>query len=93
MSSLSKLVLVCHESSLVSSSFVIRLAVSSGMDVNRETTSKDTMISSGSGLRSLILVRKALALLIVWVDVLTRGWRIMARCLNSNKRHGNISIT
>ncbi len=31
MSSLSKLVLVCHESSLVSSSFVIRLAVSSGI--------------------------------------------------------------
>ncbi len=43
MSSLSKLVLVCHESSLGSSSFVIRLTVSSGMDVNRETTSKTTV--------------------------------------------------
>ena len=42
-----------------------RFAVSSGMDVKRETTSKDIMISSGSSLRSLILVRKVLALLIV----------------------------
>ncbi len=72
MSLLSKLVLVCHESLLVSSSFVIRLAVSNGMDVKRETTSKDIMISFGSSLRSLVLVRKALALLIVWGDVLTR---------------------
>ena len=65
MSSLSKLVLECHESLLVGSSFVIRLAVSSGMDVKRKTTSKDIMISSGSSLRSLILVRESLALLIV----------------------------
>ena len=36
MPSLSKLVLVFHESLLVSSSFVIRLAVFSGMDVKRE---------------------------------------------------------
>ena len=63
---------------------MIRLAVSSGMDVKRETTSKDIMISSGSSLRSSILVRKALVLLIVWGDVLTRGWRIMARCLDSS---------
>ncbi len=55
MSSLSKLVLVCHESSLVSSSFVIRLNVSSGMDVNRETTSKDIMISSGSSITNELL--------------------------------------
>ena len=41
--SLSKLVVVCHEASLVSCSFVICLAVSSGMDVKRETTSKDIM--------------------------------------------------
>ena len=72
MSLLSKLVLVCHESLLVSSSFVIRLAVSNGMDVKRETTSKDIMISFGSSLRSLVLVRKALALLIIWGEVLTR---------------------
>ena len=56
MSLLSKLVLVCHESLLVSSWFVIRLAVSSGMDVKREKTSKDIMISFGSSLRSLVLV-------------------------------------
>ncbi len=72
MSLLSKLVLVCYESLLVSSSFVIRLAVSSGMDVKREKTSKNIMISFGSSLRSLVLVRKALALLIVLGDVLTR---------------------
>ena len=65
MSCLSSLVLDCHDSSLVSSSFVMRLAVSTGIDVNRETTSKDIKISSGSSLRSLILVRKALVLLIV----------------------------
>ena len=41
------------------------LAVSSGMEVKRETTSKDIMISSCSSLRSLISVKKALALLIV----------------------------
>ena len=40
MSSLSKLVLDCHESLLVSSSFVTRLAVSCGMDVKRETTTE-----------------------------------------------------
>ena len=52
------LVLVCHDSSLVSSSFVMRLAVSSDIDVNRETTSKDIKISSGSSL-SLIRPNKA----------------------------------
>ena len=31
----------------------MRFAVSSGMDVKRETTSKDIMISSGSSLRSI----------------------------------------
>ena len=65
MSCLSSLVLVYHDSSSVSSSFVMRLAVSRGIDVNREMTSKDNKISSGSSLRSLILVRKALVLLIV----------------------------
>ena len=58
MSSLCKDVLVCHEQSFVSRSFVIYLAVSIGMEVNKETTSKDMKISSGSGLRSLIFVRK-----------------------------------
>jgi hypothetical protein len=43
----------------------MRFAVSNGMDVKREMTSKDIMISAGSSLRSLILVRKVLALLIV----------------------------
>jgi hypothetical protein len=43
----------------------MRFAVSSGMDVKKETTSKDIMISSGSSLRYLILVMKMLALLIV----------------------------
>ena len=35
MSFLSSPVLVCHELSLISSSFVMRLAVSSGMEVRR----------------------------------------------------------
>ena len=65
MSSLSKLALDCHELLLLSGSFVIRLAVSSGMDVKRETTSKNS-------LRSLILVRNSLVFLIVWGDVLTK---------------------
>ena len=57
---------------------MIRLAVSSGMHVKRGTMSKDIMISSGSSLRSLMLVRKSLALLIVQGDVLTKGWKLVA---------------
>ena len=53
----------CHEVLLVSSFLVICLAVSRGMKVNKETTSKEIMISSGSTLRSFIFDRKALALL------------------------------
>ena len=59
MSSLPKLVLLSHDSSLFSSSFVMHLAVSRGLDVKRETTTKDIMILSGSGFLSLILVRRA----------------------------------
>ena len=44
---------------------MIRLAVSRGMEVIKETTTKDVKISSGSGLRSLIFVRKELTLLTV----------------------------
>ena len=46
MSSLPKLVRDCHESLLVRRSLVIGLAVSSGMDVKRETTSNDIKTSS-----------------------------------------------
>jgi hypothetical protein len=54
----------CHEVLLVSGGFlVICLAVSRGMEVNKETTSKEIMISSGSTLKSFIFDRKALALL------------------------------
>ena len=48
MSSLFSPVLACHELSFVSSSSVIRFAVSSGIEVNKDTTSKDIIISSGS---------------------------------------------
>ena len=65
MSSLCSAVLVCHEQSFVSKSFVICFAVSRGIEVNKETTSKDIIISSASSLRSLIFVRKELALFTV----------------------------
>ncbi len=60
MSSLFSPVLACHELSFVSSSSVIRFAVSSGVEVNKDTTSKDIIISSGSIFISLTLVRKEL---------------------------------
>ena len=84
MSSLSSPVLVCQEQSFVSRSFVMRLAVSRGMEVNKDTTSKDIITSSGSNFISLILERKELTLLTVCGDVLTSGWRISARYLDKS---------
>ena len=57
---------------------MLHLAVSSGMDVKRETASKDIMISSGSSLRSLKLV------LSMSGDFLNKGWRIIARYLDNS---------
>ena len=54
---------------------MMRFAVSSGYGCEKRNDVKRYHISSGSGLRSLILVRKVLALLIVCgVNcILTRG--------------------
>jgi hypothetical protein len=72
-------VFVCHEVLLVSSFSVISRAASSVVEVNKETTSKEIMISSGSTWMSFIFYRKALTFLIECGDVLTRGLRISAR--------------
>ena len=63
MSCILSSVFVCHEVLLVSSFSVISRAVSSGMEVNKETTSKEIMISSGSTWMSFIFDRKALTFL------------------------------
>ena len=79
MSCILSSVFVYHEVLLVSSFSVISRAVSSGMEVNKETTSKEIMISSGSKWMSFIFDRKALTFLTECGDVLTRGLRISAR--------------
>ena len=79
MSCILSSVFVCHEVLLVSSFSVISRAVSSGMEVNKETTSKEIMISSGSKWMSFIFDRKALTFLTECGAVLTRGLRISAR--------------
>ena len=53
MSSLCSAVLVCHLQLFESKSFVICLVVSRGTEVNKETTSKNIMISSALSLRFL----------------------------------------
>jgi hypothetical protein len=53
--------------------------LSSGIEVNKETTLKEIMISSGSTWMSFIFDRKALTLLAECGDVLTRGLRISVR--------------
>ena len=63
MSCILSSVFVCHEVLLVSSFSVISRAVSSGTEVNKETTSKEIMISSGSTWISFIFDRKALTFL------------------------------
>ena len=60
MSCILSSVFVCHKVLLVSSYSVISHAVSSGLEVNKETTSKEIMISSGSTWMSFIFDRKAL---------------------------------
>ena len=54
MSVLLSWVLSVHDEFVVRSWSVIRLAVGIGMDVTRETTSKDIIVSSGSILRSFM---------------------------------------
>jgi hypothetical protein len=49
------------------------------MEVNKETTSKEIMISSGSTWMSSIFDKKALTFLKECGDVLTRDLRISAR--------------
>ena len=61
MSILLSWVLSVHDEFVVRSWPVILLAVGIGMDVNRETTSKDIKVSSGSILRSFMWWRNVLA--------------------------------
>ncbi len=56
-------VFVCHEVLLVSRFLVICRAVSGGIEVNKETTSKEIMISSGSTRISSSFDRNALTFL------------------------------
>ena len=71
MSSMSRAVIVFHEGALESSLSVNGLAVCMG--VNKDTTSKDTMVSSGLILRYLICVRKVLTLSMEWGELFVRG--------------------
>jgi hypothetical protein len=48
--------------------FVKRFAVSRGMEVNRDNTSKDIIIASGSTFKTLSLVGKSFTLLTVCGD-------------------------
>ena len=65
MSSLSRLVVApIHEVFSDSNLSVMVLAVGMGIEVKRETTSKDVIVFSGFTLRSFTCVRKELTLLI-----------------------------
>ena len=66
------------------SSSVIRFAVNREIKINRDTTSKDTIVSSGSFLSSFMCWRNVTALDTEWVDVFTSGWRMLARCFESS---------
>ena len=84
MSDLLSFVLPVQDKLLVRRLSVIRFAVDRGMDVNRDMTSKDTIVSSGSILRSFICWRNVTALDTEWVDVFTRGWSMLVRCFESS---------
>ena len=62
---------------------VIRLAVDNGIDVNKDTTSKDTIVSFGSISRSFMCWRNVLTLLMECGEDFTRGWRMVARYFDS----------
>ena len=79
MSGMLSCVLFCQEVLLVSRFSVICRAMSSGIDVNKETTSKEITISSGSTRRSFIFDRKALTFLTGSGDALVKGLRMSAR--------------
>jgi hypothetical protein len=74
MSCILSSVFICHEVLLVSSFSVICRAVSSGIEVNKETTSKEIMISSGSMWMSFIFDRKVLTFLTECVIRLVFTW-------------------
>ena len=60
----------------------IRFAVNRGMDVvNRDTTSKDNIVSSGPILRSFVCWKNMTALDTEWLDDFTSGSRMLAVCL------------
>ena len=80
MSGMLSCVLVCQEVLLVSRFSVICRAMSSGIDVNKETTSNEIIISSGSTRRSFIFYRNTLTFLTLGSgDALVRGLRMSAR--------------
>ena len=81
MSDLLRFVLPVQDKLVVRrSSSVIRFAVNRGIEINRDTTSKDTIVSSGSFLSSFMCWRNVTE----WVDVFTSGWRMLARCFESS---------
>ena len=80
-----KFVLPIHDVLVVRSSSVIRLAVERGMEVNNDTTSKETIVSSGSIFRFFMCCRNVTALDTEWVDVFISGCRMLARYFDGAK--------
>ena len=74
-------VLLCQEESFVRSTSVSCRAVSSGIEGNRETTSKETEISSGSTWMFFTFFKKALTFLTAWDKVSISSLRISATYL------------
>ena len=69
MSDLLRFVLPVQDKLVVRRSSVIRFAVNVGIDVNRDTTSKDTIVSSGSILSSFMCWRNLTVLNAEWVYI------------------------
>ena len=73
ISRLSRLVFDFENSSSLSVRSVMVIAVARGMDVNKETTSKETMVSSVLILRFCIWSRNVFTLPVVYGEDWTRG--------------------
>ena len=73
MSCLSRLVFDFQDSFSLSMQSVMVIAVERGMDVNKETTSRDTLVSSVLILRFCIWSRNVFTLSVVYGEDLTRG--------------------
>ena len=79
---MSRIVLLCQEESFVRSTSFSCRAMSSGIEGNSETASKETMISSGSTWMFSTFSRNALTFLTEWGEIFTSGLRISARYLD-----------